>query len=109
MLGQPNPRSAFEISNSTGKTLDGGPVTVYDDGVYAGEALFETLKAGDKRARSGYAVDLGTRVSTKPESSEEREARRPRPSSACSYPRLSVEAIEGHILSAMSIPKRRRS
>lgn len=58
-----NPRNAFEISNSTGKTLDGGPVTVYDGGAYAGESLMETLKSGDKRMIS-YAVDLGTRVTT---------------------------------------------
>lgn len=59
-----NPMNAFEISNSTGKTLDGGPITVYDTGAYAGEALMETLKAGDKRLIS-YAVDLGTRITTK--------------------------------------------
>ncbi len=54
---------AAEITNSTGKTLDGGPITVYDAGSYAGEALVETLKAGDKRLIS-YGVDLGTRVTT---------------------------------------------
>ena len=59
-----SPMNAFEISNSTGKTLDGGPITVYDTGAYAGEALMETLKAGDKRLIS-YAMDLGTRVTTK--------------------------------------------
>lgn len=63
-----NPLSAAEITNSTGKTLDGGPITVYETGTYAGEALMETLKAGDKRLIS-YAVDLGTRVTTKINSS----------------------------------------
>jgi hypothetical protein len=58
-----NPMNAAEITNSTGKTLDGGPITVYDSGSYAGEALVETLKAGDKRLIS-YAVELGTRVTT---------------------------------------------
>lgn len=58
-----NPRAAAEITNSTGKTLDGGPITVYQSGAYAGEALVETVKAGDKRLIS-YAVDLGTRVTT---------------------------------------------
>ncbi len=55
---------AAEITNTTGKTLDGGPITVYDAGSYAGEALVETVKAGDKRLIS-YGVDLGTRVTTK--------------------------------------------
>ncbi len=58
-----HPMDAAEITNSTGKTLDGGPITVYDGGTYAGEAMVETLKAGDKRL-IGYGVDLGTRVTT---------------------------------------------
>ena len=59
----PNPRNAAELANSTGKTLDGGPITVYDGGAYAGEALMETLKATDKRLIS-YGIDLGTRITT---------------------------------------------
>ena len=58
-----HPMNAAEISNSTGKTLDGGPITVYDSNAYAGEALVETLKAGDKRLIT-YGVDLGARVTT---------------------------------------------
>jgi hypothetical protein len=57
----PHPTNAAELTNSTGKTLDGGPITVYDGGAYGGEALMETLKASDKRLIS-YAVDLGTRI-----------------------------------------------
>ncbi len=60
---QVNPMNAAEISNTTGKTLDGGPITVFDAGSYGGEALMETLKAGDKRLIS-YGTDLGTRVTT---------------------------------------------
>jgi len=59
--GSEHPTNAAEITNATGKVLDGGPVTVYDGGTYGGEALMETLKTGDKRLIS-YAVDLGTRV-----------------------------------------------
>ena len=62
--------NAAELTNSTGKTLDGGPITVYDAGSYAGEALVETLKAGDKRLIS-YGVDLGTRVTTAFDSSRD--------------------------------------
>ncbi len=64
-----NPQNAAEVTNSTGKTLDGGPITVYDAGSYAGEALVETVKAGDKRLIS-YGVDLGTRITTKFDSSK---------------------------------------
>jgi hypothetical protein len=56
-----HPTNAVQLNNSSGKTLDGGPVTVYDGGSYGGEALMETLKAGDRRLIS-YAVDLGTRI-----------------------------------------------
>jgi hypothetical protein len=58
-----NPLSAAELTNNTGRTLDGGPITVYDAGTYAGEALVETIKNSDKRFIS-YGVDLGTRIST---------------------------------------------
>ncbi|MBI4889655.1 MAG: hypothetical protein HY821_03455, partial [Acidobacteria bacterium] len=64
---QPNPRNAAELTNTTGKTLDGGPITVYHSAGYSGEALVETLKAGDKRLIS-YAVDQATRVTTNFES-----------------------------------------
>jgi hypothetical protein len=59
--GSEHPTNAAELTNTSGKTLDGGPITVYDGGAYGGEALMETLKAGDKRLIS-YAIDLGTRV-----------------------------------------------
>ena len=65
-----NPRNAAELTNSMGKTLDGGPITVFDGGAYAGEALVETVKQGDKRLIS-YAVDQGTRVSTAEESGDD--------------------------------------
>lgn len=65
-----NPMSAAEISNTSGKTLDGGPITVYDGNAYAGEALVETVKSGDKRLIS-YGVDLGTRITTAFDSSRD--------------------------------------
>jgi hypothetical protein len=68
----PHPLNAAELSNSTGETLDGGPITVFDAGAYAGEALVETVKAGDKRLIS-YGVDLGTRITTTLESGERDE------------------------------------
>jgi hypothetical protein len=61
--GSQHPLNAVELTNSTGTTLDGGPITVYEAGAYAGEALVETVKSGDKRLVS-YSVDLGTRMTT---------------------------------------------
>lgn len=66
-----HPLWAIELTNHTGQTLDGGPVTVFDEGAYAGEALLETLRPGDRRLLS-YAVDAGTRVTTRL-GSEERQ------------------------------------
>jgi hypothetical protein len=65
-----HPMSAAELTNSTGKTLDGGPITVFEGGSYSGESLVATLKGGDKRLIS-YAVDLGTRVTTNIDSNSE--------------------------------------
>lgn len=61
--GSEHPLTAVEITNSSGKTLDGGAITILDGGAYAGESLMQTVKAGDKRLIS-YAVDLGSRITT---------------------------------------------
>jgi hypothetical protein len=60
-----HPMLAFEMTNDSGLTLDGGPVTVFDGGEYVGEALFETTKNGEKRLMS-YGIDLGTSLRTEP-------------------------------------------
>ncbi len=59
-----NPMEAVRLRNTTGLTLEGGPVTVIEDDTYAGEALLDTFKAEEQRYIS-FAVDLGTRVNTK--------------------------------------------
>ena len=61
--GSQHPLNAAELNNTSGATMDGGAITVYDAGAYAGETLMETIKSGDKRLIS-YAVDLGTRITT---------------------------------------------
>lgn len=65
-----HPMNAAELTNSTGKTLDAGPVTVFDDGSYAGEALVDVVKQGDKRL-VGFAIDQGTRIENRVESERE--------------------------------------
>ena len=62
--GSQHPLNAVELHNESGGALDGGAMTVYDGGGYAGEAMVDTLKAGDKRLVS-YAVDLGVRITSK--------------------------------------------
>jgi hypothetical protein len=46
-----------EITNSTGMKLPAGPITVYDAGAYAGDALIEFLTDNEKRLIS-YGDDL---------------------------------------------------
>jgi hypothetical protein len=51
------PLNAVRIHNSTSLHLKGGPVTLFDEGVYAGDARMEDIPPGDSRLLS-YAVDL---------------------------------------------------
>jgi hypothetical protein len=44
-----HPRVGVRLTNSTGATLDGGPILVYDGDAYAGEGLIGAMPAGDER------------------------------------------------------------
>ena len=52
------PLYGLRVKNTTGVHLMGGPITVYNDGAYAGDATFEDLQPSEQRLIS-YAVDLG--------------------------------------------------
>jgi hypothetical protein len=52
-----HPQIGVELVNTTGQKLPPGPVTVFDSGSYAGDALVSFLGAGEKRLLS-YADDL---------------------------------------------------
>ena len=56
-----NPIRCVEFENTTGLTLEGGPITVLEQGNYVGEAMLDTLKPTEKRL-VGYAVELAVRV-----------------------------------------------
>jgi hypothetical protein len=56
-----NPLRCVEFENTTGLTLEGGPVTVLEGGSYVGEAMLDTLKPGEERLVP-YAVELGVTV-----------------------------------------------
>jgi hypothetical protein len=51
------PLDAVRLHNTTTLHLKGGPVTLFDAGVYAGDARMEDIPPGDTRLIS-YAVDL---------------------------------------------------
>jgi hypothetical protein len=52
-----HPAIAAELANTTGMKLPAGPITVFDGGSYAGDALIEFFPAGEKRLIS-YGADL---------------------------------------------------
>jgi len=58
---QQNPLRSVEFKNTTGLTLEGGPVTVLEGGSYVGEAMLETLKPDEQRLVP-YAVELAVSV-----------------------------------------------
>jgi len=55
------PMNAIQLKNSTALHLMGGAITVFDGGVYAGDALIEDVVPGDERLIS-YAMDLAVEV-----------------------------------------------
>lgn len=57
-----NPMACIELHNTTGLTLEGGPVTVSEGDTYVGEAMLDTMKPADKRFVP-YAVELACRIS----------------------------------------------
>lgn len=64
-----HPVASLRMRNETGLTLERGPVTVVEQGDYAGEALLPFTRAGAEMIVA-YAVELGVKVS------EERRAER---------------------------------
>jgi hypothetical protein len=52
-----NPAISAELANTSGMRLPAGPITVYDGGTYAGDALIEFFPENEKRLIS-YAEDL---------------------------------------------------
>ncbi len=57
-----HPLNGLEFTNSTALNLMQGPITVFDGGVYAGDAKLPNLSPSEKRLVA-YALDLSTEVS----------------------------------------------
>jgi hypothetical protein len=58
-----HPMLGLKLKNTTDLHLMQGPITVLDQGGYAGDALLDDLQPGEERLLS-YAVDLGTEIKT---------------------------------------------
>jgi len=64
-----NPMACIEFKNTTGLTLEGGPVTVTEEDHYVGEAMLDTLKPDDRRFVP-FAVELSCTVSSEQDHSD---------------------------------------
>jgi hypothetical protein len=56
-----NPMSAILFKNTTGMTLEGGPLTVIEDETYVGESMLDTMKPDEERLVP-FSVELGCAV-----------------------------------------------
>lgn len=68
-----HPMNGLRLNNTTGLHLRAGPITVFDSGVYAGDALIENLPPGEERFIA-YAVDLGVEVNVEREGEDQQVA-----------------------------------
>ncbi len=59
--GQGAPALGARLANTTGMKLPAGPITVFDGGTYAGDALIDFLSPGDTRLIA-FGEDLDLRV-----------------------------------------------
>lgn len=65
-----NPLAGARLTNSTGLHLTPGPVTVYDDGTYAGDAQLTALPPGQVRLIS-FAIDQRLIIDSEQERSQQ--------------------------------------
>lgn len=61
-IREKNPMSAVLFKNTTGMTLEGGPMTVLEDENYVGESMLDTMKPDEERIVP-YSVELGCVIS----------------------------------------------
>ncbi|WP_447968652.1 hypothetical protein [Nitrospira sp. M1] len=66
-----HPLHAFHLKNSTNLSLRQGPITIFDDNAYAGDAQMKDLAPKQGRLIS-YALDLTTEVHRKPAPSQQK-------------------------------------
>jgi hypothetical protein len=83
-----HPLHGLKLKNTTGFDLMGGPLTVFEQGSYAGDARIDTLPAGAERLIS-FAVDLDTEVAVSSRSVPETL--------------LSVRIVKGSLISTLSL------
>lgn len=65
-----HPMNGIKLKNTSGLHLMGGPITVFDGGVYGGDALIEDVTPGEERLLT-YAMDLAVEVEPQTKSAPE--------------------------------------
>ncbi|MCA9413654.1 MAG: hypothetical protein KC944_20730, partial [Candidatus Omnitrophica bacterium] len=65
-----HPLNGARLKNTSGKHLLQGPLTVFDENTYAGDARIESIPLGQERLIS-YALDLDTQVQTEQKRDDE--------------------------------------
>jgi len=70
----PRPVRSLWLNNTSGLTLDGGAFSVLEQETFAGEGIFDPIRAGEKRLIS-YASDLAVTASQKPSGGPEQITR----------------------------------
>jgi len=68
------PLNGIILKNTTGLHLMGGPITVFEEGTYAGDALIDDVRPEAERLLT-FSMDLDTRVLTDEAGGEERITR----------------------------------
>jgi hypothetical protein len=56
-----HPMNGLRLKNTSTLNLMGGPITIYEDGLYAGDARMDNLAPGAERLIS-YSLDLSTQI-----------------------------------------------
>jgi hypothetical protein len=88
-----HPLSGVRLKNTTALNLMQGPVTVYDEGGYCGDARIEDMAPGGERLLS-YAVDLDVEVVSRAE---------PRPDEI-----VSVRLVKGTLIASRRLARLRK-
>jgi hypothetical protein len=88
-----HPLSGVRLKNTTALNLMQGPVTVYDEGGYCGDARIEDMAPGSERLLS-YAVDLDVEVVPRAE---------PRPDEI-----VSVRLVKGTLIASRRLARSRK-
>jgi len=87
-----HPLNGLRLHNTSTLHLMQGPITVFDEGAYAGDALIDDLPPGDKRLLS-YALDLDTEVEPVAKSAPDKL--------------LSVKLAKGTLIATRQLERRR--